>query len=158
MTIEIPGHGEFSDSGGEWTASMSVDLVGDEVEFTVVHDGEDVDLDQLAMCLSNFRSLSERALKDATPLVFAYYREATEDFSDDEREEYGIPEIADPTEVWDYVTLGTAATVERDDETGEWFVVTENECEWEPEHGLQIVLRNGEEVTRVSDVDGSIHE
>jgi rRNA processing protein Gar1 len=56
------------------------------------------------------------------------------------------------------VTLGTAATVERDDETGEWFVVTENECEWEPEHGLQIVLRNGEEVTRVSDVDGSIHE
>jgi hypothetical protein len=60
--------------------------------------GEDVDLDQLAMCLSNFRSLSERALKDATPLVFAYYREATEDFSDDEREEYGIPEIADPSE------------------------------------------------------------
>lgn len=158
MMIEIPGHGQFSDSDDEWTATLSVDVVGDDVEFTVIHDDEDVDLDDVATCLSNYRSLQESSLKDATSQVFAYYREATEEFSAEEREDYGIPEITEPADVWNFVTLGTSATVELDDETDEWFVITENECEWEPEHGLQLVLRNGEEVTRVSEYDGFIRE
>ncbi|MGN0097309.1 MAG: DUF6985 domain-containing protein [Corynebacterium sp.] len=158
MTIEIPGHGQFSDSDDEWTATLSVDVVGDDVEFTVIHDDEDVDLDDVATCLSNYRSLPESALKGSTPEVFANYREMAEEFSAEERADYGIPEIADPDDVWNFVTLGTSATVELDDETDEWFVITENECEWEPEHGLQLVLRNGEEVTRVSQYDGFIRE
>lgn len=30
------------------------------------------------------------------------------------------------------------------------------ECDWEPEHGLLIVYRNGNELSRVSDQDGHL--
>ncbi len=30
------------------------------------------------------------------------------------------------------------------------------DCDWEPEHGLQIVYRRGSELSRVSDLDGHL--
>ncbi|WP_420098320.1 DUF6985 domain-containing protein [Corynebacterium sp.] len=115
-------------------------------------------MEAVATCLTNFRTLPESALKDATSQVFANYRETVEECSAEERHDYGIPDITDPADVWDHLTLGSAASIEKDDETDEWYVISENECEWNAEGGLQIVLRNGEDVTRVSEYDGFIRD
>jgi hypothetical protein len=36
------------------------------------------------------------------------------------------------------------------------YVSIECNCDWEPEHGLQIVLKNGSEVTKVGPYDGHL--
>lgn len=46
--------------------------------------------------------------------------------------------------------------VAREEPGGPWFVALENECGWEPEHGLMIVLKNGCVVTKVSPYDGHL--
>lgn len=164
MTVEIPGLGEFDDNDdGEWTATFPVEVVGEDVEFTVVpddvEDSDDADaLSTLAVCISNFRTMPRSALDDASALVYAYYQDFAEEFSEGQREDFGIPTIGSADDVWSYVTFGDEVSVERDDETGVWFIIWENECAWEAEHGLQLVIRNGEEVTRASEYDGFITE
>jgi hypothetical protein len=65
--------------------------------------------------------------------------------------------IAGPEEVFDHVRFGEI-TVERDGPEGDGpvFVSVECECAWEPEHGLQIVFREGRSVTKVGPYDGDL--
>ncbi|MDN5682810.1 hypothetical protein [Corynebacterium glyciniphilum] len=157
-TVHIPGAGEFTEAAegwqeGEWTAFLSVGLLGEDREFVILDDEPSRDAERIAEFLSNFRGLAPSALDDLAPRIYDNYREVIGLFDADEREGYGIPEITGPSDVLDFVEIGYPH-LEKDNRTDEWFIVLENECEWEPEHGLQIVLRNGEEVTRVSQVDG----
>ena len=46
--------------------------------------------------------------------------------------------------------------VQREQRGGSWFVALENECAWEPEHGLMLVLKEGRAVTKVSEYDGHL--
>jgi hypothetical protein len=39
---------------------------------------------------------------------------------------------------------------------GRMYVSIECECDWEPEHGLQIVLRDGRTVSKVGPYDGHL--
>ena len=38
------------------------------------------------------------------------------------------------------------------------YVVLDCECEWEPEHGLQLSLHRGTKLVRVSEQDGEVRE
>lgn len=159
MTVEIPGVGEFDDSdSSEWIATLPVETVGGVVDFRIVRDGEEDDLTALATCISNFRMMPRSVLNAGSSLVYAYYEYVTEVLSEFDKEAWEIPDIDAPGNVWTYVTLGDNVIVERDEKSGDWFVIWENECAWEAEHGLQLVLRNGEEVTRASEYDGFIRE
>lgn len=79
---------------------------------------------------------------------------ALEDLSGEVGDEPGFPRVPEHAGVWDFVTLTDAPHVRRDE--GTWFVVLDNECAWEPEHGLMIVLREGREVVKVSEYDGHL--
>jgi hypothetical protein len=55
--------------------------------------------------------------------------------------------------VWNHLTVGPEAIVQRDDRV---YVSVECECDWEPEHGLQIVFRDGRTVTKVGPYNGHL--
>ena len=63
--------------------------------------------------------------------------------------------IRAPEDVWRHVQLGDELWVQRA-QSGRWFVSIECECDWEPEHGLQLVLEDGARVTKVGPYDGHL--
>jgi hypothetical protein len=66
-------------------------------------------------------------------------------------------DISKPADVWRYVDLGTQLSVSRDHDSGrDVFVSLECNCAWEIEHGLQLVFRNGNEITKVGPFDGPL--
>lgn len=58
--------------------------------------------------------------------------------------------------IWNYVY--PIVIVLDQNETGDIFVLVECGCEWEEEHGLQLVFKNGQQLTRVSYNDGVLED
>lgn len=62
-----------------------------------------------------------------------------------------------PAGVWKHVHFGSEAMVERRDAAVRTvYVSLECNCDWEVEHGLQIVLRHGNRVCKVEPYDGHL--
>ncbi|MEU0884483.1 hypothetical protein ABZ345_38330 [Lentzea sp. NPDC005914] len=100
--------------------------------------------------IRTFLELDRSALEEAGPAVFAYYQDAADDLPD-------FPRIAGPGDVWDHVTFDTyEAGVGRDGPGRPVYVSVECECAWQPEHGLQLVFRDGARVTKVGPYDGHL--
>lgn len=110
---------------------------------------------QADVALERFQKLGEAARYEATPLVLANYQQMLA--------EGGTEPLAVtvPTDIWRFVHP-TRVTITRDgdepteDTTGDFFVQVECECDWEVEHGLLLVFREGRMLTRVSEQDGHL--
>jgi hypothetical protein len=102
--------------------------------------------------IHTFLALGREALDEAGPAVFEYYRHIAELVGDEE----GFPRIAGPGDVWNHVAFLHEITVQRDGEGSPVYVSVEAECEWEREHGLQLVFRDGARVTKVGPYDGHL--
>lgn len=90
-------------------------------------------------------------LDAASDAIYTYYRDTADALIGEPDLEDWFPEIGSPEEVWDHVTLGDRPTVGEED--GTWYISLESECEWDEEGGLQIVFREGEEITKVGPFD-----
>jgi hypothetical protein len=62
-------------------------------------------------------------------------------------------------DVWSHVRFGEKFIVRRrtvaDAEHGVYLSLT-CKCDWEPEHGLQLVLRDGRAITKIGEYDGHL--
>ena len=67
-------------------------------------------------------------------------------------EEMGIP--SSPSAIWEHVRPGPVHVAR--DEDGVHYVGMEADCAWEKEHGLLLVWREGQVLTRVSNDDGGL--
>ena len=97
--------------------------------------------------VANVFTAGRQALLDAAEFVFRYYRDTRRG---------GGPRlwIWRTQSVWRHVQLGTTFVVLRDHGEGrDVFLSLECECDWEPEHGLQVVFKNGLSVTKVGPFD-----
>lgn len=95
-----------------------------------------------------FRGLDRSALEAAAPHIYAYYQDAADEWAE---------EIGSVAEVLDHIRFVELVTVSRDSR-GEQrvYVSVEGECDWEEEHGLQLVFRDGASVTKVGPYDGHL--
>ena len=96
-------------------------------------------------------------LAEAEPWVVAYCRDIVARYeADDEQPPMTLEQASD---VWSHVEFGTEFVVSRrargDDEDGIYFSL-ECSCDWEPEHGLQLVVRDGRTVSKVGAFDGHL--
>jgi hypothetical protein len=70
-----------------------------------------------------------------------------------------MPKLAKPEDVWKHVQFGDEIYVSRrsdgDPEDG-IYLSLECNCDWEVEHGLQLVFREGRAVTKVGSFDGHV--
>ena len=82
--------------------------------------------------------------------VWAYYR----DFAARYANEPGFPSIPSAEQVWDFVAFGDEVWVSRVET--HWYLSVENECAWEPEHGLDLVFKDGRQLVKVGQVDGHV--
>ena len=64
--------------------------------------------------------------------------------------------VTDPRDIWKHVNPTAIHVSRRHRRDRSVYVQIVAECDWEVEHGLQIVLRDGHILSRVSDQDGHL--
>ena len=151
--MNIPGLGPVTkDTELGWYFSEPIPvpvLDGLLCRMTVAGYDDDEDQSQFHRAIQNFLSIQPAVLRAAEEHVFAYYSAIRD------ADAFQVVPIATAAEVWRHVVLGAQPVVIRRayGERG-IYVSVECECDWEPEHGLQIVFRNGLEVVKVGPYDG----
>jgi hypothetical protein len=103
-------------------------------------------LDGADKSLENFVRLSSIDRTENSDIVHHYYSEALK---------YGYTkplDIKTTNDIWNFVT--PTEIIIHLDETGDFYLCVSCECEWEEEHGLQLVFAKGQTLTRASGHDG----
>ncbi len=102
--------------------------------------------------VGHFLDAAPAVLAAAAADVFAYCQDCADWWDDADG-----PPPRSPGDVWRHVRLGTEPHVSRrrGGDRGV-YVSVECNCDWEPEHGLQIVFRNGQRVNKVGPFDGHV--
>ncbi len=139
----------------EWYESEKVSiplLGGHKLSFTL----EDVKIDEnpeeFEEAIDNFMDLIESAKSGIESYIYKNYL----DFKDAVGPEICTTKISCPHDVWQFVYPSYINVSRRPYENEEVYVQLLAECEWEPEHGLQIVFHKGKSLNRVGDQDGHL--
>jgi hypothetical protein len=104
-------------------------------------------LDSADRVLENFIELNPIDKIRDSELVNQYYSETL-------RHGYTKPlNVKTAKDIWNYVTP-TEIILQWEDE--DFYLCVSCECEWEQEHGLQLVYKNGQTLTRASGHDGHL--
>lgn len=109
-------------------------------------DEAEVDGDRLA-ALEQFFALPPQHAAQIVPHLWLYYLQVRDSVDD-------VVQIAAPGQIGAHVHP-KFVSAERDG-NGAVYVSIEGECDWEAEHGVQLVLLNGERWVRVSDFSGHL--
>ena len=155
--MEIKGLGivtKDEELGWYYSQPMPVPVLGGKVCRIVVEGyDEDPKKDDFHTAIANFLSISPAALEESEDYVFQYFKQCREhgDRGDSE------VSIAYPSLVWSHVRLGEEPMVSRRGHGDKGIYISlECGCEWEEEHGLQIVFKNGLKVNKVGPFDGHL--
>jgi hypothetical protein len=118
---------------------------------------EPADVARIDQALENFLALGLDARDAASPRILAQCQEFLGLVGLDDDEDKEMAAITDPRKIWKHVA-GEEILVERNDAGAEpaIYIALLCSCAWETEHGLQLVYRNGETLTRVSEQDGNV--
>ncbi|MFG2693443.1 DUF6985 domain-containing protein [Kitasatospora sp. NPDC048407] len=156
--MDIPGLGHVTfdaDYDGYLSAPLPVPALGGAAcSVAVMGYDDDEAPEDFHAAIDAFLTLDASVLESAALPIFQYYQDVKDLVGDDQ----GLVPISGPDEIWQHIRPGTEVTVERNDRAGDRqvYVSIECECAWEPEHGLQIVLRGGRSVTKVGPFDGHL--
>jgi hypothetical protein len=156
--MEFPGLGSMArdDEFGDYrSAPVPVPMLGGHRCRIVLGDyDDDPNPQDFHAAVSSFLSADRRVLQEAAPHVYRYYLDCISVWKPGDDEYVGIP---DPASVWAHVQFGDEAFVSRRlDGDQRVYVSLESECDWEPEHGLHIVFKDGMRVNKVGDYDGHV--
>ncbi|KGQ20588.1 hypothetical protein LF41_1125 [Lysobacter dokdonensis DS-58] len=119
---------------------------------------EDYDEDeaphQFHETIANLLTAPFSVLRAAEQHVFQYYLDVNDNWDPSDAE---YVSIASPSEVWQHIGLDAEPMVTRRAYGDRGIYVSlECSCAWEPEHGLQIVLKDGNVVNKVGPYDGHL--
>ncbi|WP_433495500.1 DUF6985 domain-containing protein [Micromonospora sp. CA-248089] len=157
--MQIPDLGAVvkdADLGWYRSAPIPVPVLGGGPCLIMI-DGYDDDPAQedFHAAIRNFLALDHSALAAAASSIYDYYRDVMDILAVGD-DEWPV-EISGPEDVLAHVQLGNEPIVVRDSNGDQRvYVSVECECAWEPEHGLQIVFRDGATVTKVGPYDGHL--
>jgi hypothetical protein len=112
---------------------------------------QDTNPQELIEALERFLAKPFKACVEAEEKVHADYLSMGECCGFEELEE-----IATPADVWDHA-WPTRLYVQRNEGRDEKVYVSISfDCDWEQEHGLQLVFLEGDKLVRVSAIDGHL--
>ena len=156
--MEIPGLGVVEkDDRFDWYRSkpMPVSVLGTK-RCRIVVEGYDEDRkkEEFHTAIANFLSITPSVLAEAALYVFQYYGACKEQAGPDDEE---FAKIKSAASVFRHVRLGREPMVTRREYGDKGvYVSLECACDWEQEHGLQIVFKNGLRVNKVGPYDGHL--
>lgn len=141
--------------GWIYSAPVYLKMLDRDIQFILEAYEEDGNKQDFELAIREFLSLGHEVLNAAEPHIFAYYRDVNGDYWEPSDQEY--VGISTPGEVWDHIEFGEKVHVLRRfyGDKGV-YVSMECNCDWEPEHGLQIIFRNGQWVSKVGSYDGHL--
>ena len=138
----------------EWWTSRPISVPyfsGAKLSFTITVESVDANYPpEISDAIREFLLLADRDRIVASERVFKNYR----DFVDAVE---GVDLVVNgSSEIWRYVRPTEVYIRRRNRRDKEIYVQVACECEWEIEHGLQLVFRRGQKLTRVSSQDGHL--
>lgn len=153
--IHVPGLGKCR--RGEWSDWLSAEplpipLLGERPRHVALEGyDDDPEPGDFHRAIRNLLASSRDVLRAAEGEIFAYYEDIRDLLDGD------TVMVTAAEDIWQYVTLGDEPVISRRS-FGDMAVYVSSECacDWEPEHGLQIVLREGNVVTKVGAFDGHL--
>lgn len=156
--IEVPLLGELEkDRFDDWLRSKPIPvkvLGGGQFEFILEGYEEDEIKEEFHQAIENFLSLDEKVLKESEKYIYQYYKDV---FVQLVPEDDWYVEIDKPEDVWKHIQFGNTPVVTRrpygDEDV---YISLECSCDWEQEHGLQIVCKQGLYVNKVGPFDGHL--
>jgi hypothetical protein len=138
----------------EWLVSEPVSVPyfdGQKLTFTL--DGlTEADTADAQNAVEAFLALGPAVRLAASPYVFQNYRRMADAVGDDAIECH----VTRVEEIWAHVHPSEIFVSRRPRRDELIYVQITAECDWEREHGLQLVYRRGSELSRVSDQDGHL--
>ena len=154
--MEVPGLGVVEkDESTDWYFSEPIVIsVLDDQECEVVLECYDEDecKEDFHVAIANFLAATPAVLREADEALFTYYK----DYEQYWLEEGNAP-ITTAEELWQRVRFGAEPMVSRGAHGDEAvYVSVECGCDWEVEHGLQIVFKNGLKVNKLGPFDGHL--
>lgn len=155
--MEIPGLGECKfDERYECYSSEPISvpvLNGTKCRILVEGYEEDPFVEEIHEAIANFLASSRDVLVAAEPHIFKYYLDVKANIEPENE----FPSISKLSEIWKFIRLGEEAIVgRRPYGDGGVYISLECNCDWEPEHGLQLVFKNGASVNKVGPYDGHL--
>lgn len=143
----------------EWLLSAPFTLkclLGHTVQFVLEGYADDTQKSDYQSALQNLIHLNEAALTAVELYVVQYCNKMLNLYDEVNRPHFRIEH---PSDVWKHVQFGSEFFVTRraegDEEDGIYFSL-ECSCDWEQEHGLVLVLRDGLAFTKVGPFDGHL--
>ena len=155
--MEIPGIGECRfDESYECYSSEPITLpVLNGAKCRILVEGyyDDPLVEEFHETIANFLSAHNSVLKAVEPYLFKYYLDVKSSIEPED----GFPSISLPSEIWKFIQLGEEAIVSRRPSGDRSIYISlGGNCDWEPEHGLQIVFKNGSIVNKVGPYNGHL--
>jgi hypothetical protein len=150
--MRIPGLGEVQKDealGWYFGPAMPIPVLGG-AQCCIVVDGYDEDRrpEDFHVAIANFLTIGPEVLKRAEPFLYRYYQDCA-------RHGDATATIASPADVWRHLHFGDEPQVKRRAHGDKGIYVSLScRCDWEQEHGLELVFKNGLTVNKVGPFDG----
>ena len=114
-------------------------------------------LSEADQALTNFFTLDRAFRESISYLVYKNCKDFLEAIGFDESDQ-ALWDIADENQIWKFVHPSEIYVTRRLYAEQDIYVQLACECDWEQEHGLQLIFRQGKKLTRVSSQDGHLTE
>jgi hypothetical protein len=112
-------------------------------------------LSEADAALNHFFTLGKTYRLSISHLVYKNCKDFLEAIDYDEMDQ-PLHDIKNEEEVWQFVRPTTVYVSRRHYGDKDVYVQVSCECDWEIEHGLQLVFKQGKKITRVSGHDGHV--
>lgn len=117
-------------------------------------------IDEADQALINFLKLNADDRNLISVLAYKNCMDFLDAVEYDEADEPDEPlrQINNKNEIWNFIQPTEIYVTRRPYKEQDIYVQIACECDWEQEHGLQLVFRQGKKLTRISDQDGHLTE
>lgn len=135
----------------DWLESeeMTFPILNEKGTF-ILEDYRPEDHAAFVSAFQNFMALTPDFLKTASEHLYAYYLDCEDIY---EQMDWEKPKIETPDDVWNYVTLGDRPLARFREKDKTVYITLGCTCDWEQEHGLMIVFKNGEYINKLGPYD-----
>ncbi len=114
-------------------------------------------IDEADKALASFLKLDLNYRNLISDLAYKNCIDFLAEVSFDEADE-PLRQIKDSNEIWDFIQPTEIYISRRNRRDKDIYVEIACECDWDEEHGLQLIFRQGKKLTRISDQDGHLTE
>jgi hypothetical protein len=119
---------------------------------TIEKDVDELLKNKIETAINNFLNLNPNYRTELSDLVYENYKDMLSS------SDITPLDIKVASDIWQYVHPEEVYISQRNRRDDDVYIQLTCECDWEEEHGLQLIFRQGKKLTRVSQQDGHLTE